>query len=326
VDEFHVSPDPNVADPASQRRVLTITRPGTGGTHNGGQLQFGSDGYLYISVGDGGTGGSTARDLTLLNGKMLRIDPHGASAGDYTIPADNPFTSSGTDRHEIWSSGFRNPWRFSFDQATGDMVIGDVGEVKWEEVDFAPASTGLGRSVDWGWNACEGFYAKGSPSTLCNTPGVTAPAFAYSHADPGGDVATGCAVIGGYVYRGNQIPELSGRYLYADHCHGELRSIQLGTPLATGDRAESAAGALNQPDSFGEDANCNLYVTTGANTVDEIVPSGAPTVAPACGEPPATPATPAPPATEATPASPVLTKKKCRHHKKHCKRRKRRNR
>jgi glucose/arabinose dehydrogenase len=322
VDEFHVSSDPNVADPASQRRVLTISRPSSGGTHNGGQLQFGKDGYLYISVGDGGTGGSTAPDLTVLNGKMLRIDPHGASSGDYTIPADNPFTASLTARHEIWASGFRNPWRFSFDHVTGDLVVGDVGEVTWEEIDFAPTSTGLGRAVDWGWPTCEGFNVKGSTSTPCAASGVTAPAFAYPHADPGGDAATGCAVMGGFVYRGNQIPELAGRYLYADHCRGELRSLQLGTPLASGDRAETAPSALNQPDGFGEDANCELYVTSG-DTVDKIVPSSPATVAPACQQP-------SPPTAE--PAQPVatMTKKKCKRHKKHavsgkkhCKKRKR---
>jgi glucose/arabinose dehydrogenase len=330
VDEFHVSTDPNVADAASQRRVLTITRPGTAGNHNGGQLQFGKDGYLYISVGDGGTGGATAPDLTLLNGKLLRIDPHGTTPGEYTIPADNPFVSSDTARHEIWASGFRNPWRFSFDRATGDLVVGDVGQVTWEEIDFAPTSLGLGRGVDWGWPACEGFYDQGTSDT-CSATGVTAPAFAYPHSDPGGDVATGCAVMGGYTYRGNQIPELAGRYLYADHCHGEVRSMQLGSPLASGDRAESAPGALNQPDSFGEDASCNLYVTSGA-TVYELVSSSPPAVSAACEDPP--PETPTVPTTPSTPATPgpsaLPAKKACkkRHgssakkHRKRCKKRK----
>jgi glucose/arabinose dehydrogenase len=264
VDEFHVSSNPNVADVASRRPVLTITRPLAVAHHNGGQLQFGKDGLLYISVGDDGDY-SAPQDLALLNGKILRIDPHGTAPGQYSIPPSNPYVSSGTARHEIWASGFRNPWRFSFDHATGDLNIADVGEDSWEEVDLAPASSGLGRGANFGWPACEGFAG--------SCPGTTLPVFAYPHTDPGGDVAYGCAIIGGYVYRGTQIPELAGRYLYADLCTGELRSIQLGIPFAGGDRAESAPGALTGPQSFGEDASCNLYVTNG-NAVDRIVGSG----------------------------------------------------
>jgi glucose/arabinose dehydrogenase len=265
VDEFHVSSNRNVANVASRRPVLTITRPSaTAGNHNGGQLQFGSDGFLYISVGDGGTGGSTALNLGVLNGKILRIDPHGAAPGAYSIPPGNPFASSGMARHEIWASGFRNPWRFSFDHATGDLIIADVGEGSWEEADLAPASSGLGRGANFGWPACEGFAG--------NCPGATPPVFAYPHSDPGGDAAFGCAIIGGYVYRGTQIPALAGRYLYADLCTGELRSVNLGIPFAGGDRPESAPGALTGPQSFGEDARCNLYVTNG-NAVDRIAGS-----------------------------------------------------
>ena len=264
VDEFQVSSNPNVADVASRRPVLTITRPSaTAGNHNGGQLQFGSDGLLYISVGDGGTGGSTAPNLGLLNGKILRIDPHGAAPGAYSIPAGNPYASSATARHEIWASGFRNPWRFSFDAATGDLTVGEVGEAAWEEIDLAPAPA-IGRGANFGWPACEGFAG--------SCPGTTPPVFAYPHSDPGGDAAFGCAIMGGYVYRGTQIPALAGRYLYADLCTGELRSIKLGIPFAGGDRAESAPGALTGPQSFGEDAKCNLYVTNG-NVVDRIVGS-----------------------------------------------------
>ena len=147
IDEFHVSANPNVADVASRRPVLTITPP-SAMTHPetaGGQLQFGKDGLLYISEGDGGDP-STAPNLALLNGKVLRIDPHGTAPGQYSIPPSNPYVSSGTARHEIWASGFRNPWRFSFDRATGDLIIADVGEDASEEVDLAPASSGLGRA------------------------------------------------------------------------------------------------------------------------------------------------------------------------------------
>jgi glucose/arabinose dehydrogenase len=280
VDEFHVDPaDPNLADPASQRPVLTIDRPSTSASnHNGGQLQFGKDGYLYVSVGDGGTGGSTAPDLTRLNGKILRIDPHGSSPGAHGIPPTNPYAGSATARQEIWSRGLRNPFRFSFDALTGDLVIGDVGETTWEEVDFVPAASGGGRAANFGWPSCEGFVNRGT-STPCNAPGTTPPVFAYPHSDPGGDVAEGCAIIGGYVYRGTRAPEIAGRYLYADLCTAELRSLELSNPAAT-DRAESAPGALDSARSFGEDAACNLYVMNGS-TVFRIVGSGG-TTASAC--------------------------------------------
>jgi glucose/arabinose dehydrogenase len=308
VDEYHVSHNRDVADEASRRQLLTITRPNDAIQHHGGgQLQFGKDGYLWISVGDGGTDGSPAQDPTVLNGKLLRIDPHGSSAGQYGIPPGNPYAASGTARHEIWASGFRNPWRFSFDHLTGDLVIGDVGQVTWEEVDFAPASSGLGPGANYGWPSCEAFYLQGT-STPCTTPGAADPVFAYPHDDPGGDVATGCAVLGGYVYRGNQIPELSGRYLYVDYCEEELRSLQLGSPLASGDRAESAPGALSSPFSFGEDSNCELYVTDG-DVVKKIVPSTPATVPASCPNTPGAPASPAAPANTRA--------KKCKRHKRH---------
>src|SRR4051794_20392068 len=273
VDEFHVnSANPNLANLASQRPVLTIDRPDTGASnHNGGQLQFGKDGDLYVSVGDGGTGGSTAPDLTKLNGKILRLDPHGASPGAHGIPPTNPYAGSPTARHEIWSRGLRNPFRFSFDALTGDLLIGDVGQGTWEEVDFAPAVSGGGRDANFGWPSCEGFVDQGT-SDPCISPGTTNPVFAYPHDDPGGDVANGCAIIGGYVYRGTRAPEIAGRYLYADLCTAELRSLQLGSPFAT-DRPESELGALDTVRSFGEDSACNLYVMN-ASTVFRIVGSG----------------------------------------------------
>jgi hypothetical protein len=266
IDEFHVSSDPNVANASSRREVLTFPQPVNPPDFEtaGGQLEFGKDGLLYISTGDGGNS-STAPDLTSLNGKILRINPHVNGANPYSIPADNPYaTAPPPNHHGIWASGLRNPWRFSFDAVTGDLVIADVGEALAEEIDFAPAAGGLGKAANFGWPACEGFAG--------NCPGDTAPVFAYPHSDPGGDAAFGCAIIGGYVYRGTQIPDLYGRYVYTDNCRGELRSIQLGLPLAGGDRAESAPGALAGPQSLGEDASCNLYVTSG-NAVEKIVGS-----------------------------------------------------
>jgi len=266
VDEFKVSSDPNVANPASRRPVLTIDRPNSGTTnHNGGQLQFGKDGLLYISVGDDANG-SIAQTTANPHGKILRIDPHGV----HGIPSTNPFPGSATP--EIWSMGLRNPFRFSFDHLNGNLVIADVGQSTWEEIDLVPSASGLGRGVNFGWPNCEGFVNQGT-SNPCLLTGATSPVFVYPHDDPGGDAAFGCAIIGGFVYRGSAIPELAGRYLYTDNCHGQLRSIQLGVPFASGDRAETAPGALGGPQSFGEDSSCNLYVTSG-NTVDRIVGSG----------------------------------------------------
>jgi glucose/arabinose dehydrogenase len=265
VDEFHVSSDPNVADQGSQRHVLTISRPSAGASnHNGGQLQFGKDGLLYVSVGDGGTGGSTAPSTSFPNGKILRIDPHGSGNGAHGIPSGNPYSGVPGAVQEIWSLGLRNPFRFSFDALTGDLLIADVGETQWEEVDFAPAATGGGRGANFGWPGCEGVVG--------SCPGTTAPVFVYPHSDPGGDVADGCAIIGGFVYRGSLAPEISGRYLYADLCTAELRSLDLTNPPAT-DRPESAPGALESARSFGEDSGCNLYAMNGS-TVFRIVGSG----------------------------------------------------
>ncbi len=278
VDEFHVSSNPNVADQASQRHVLTISRPNAGASnHNGGQIQFGQDGFLYVSVGDGGTGGSTAPNASLPNGKILRIDPHGAGNGVHGIPAGNPYAGAPGAVPEIWSLGLRNPFRFSFDALTGDLVIGDVGQTQWEEVDFAPAASGGGRGVNFGWPSCEGFVG--------SCPGATPPVFAYPHSDPGGDVANGCAIIGGYVYRGSLAPEIAGRYLYADLCTAELRSLRLDNPAGT-DRPESDPSALGSARSFGEDSSCNLYAMN-TSTVFRIVGSGG-TSASVCAKAPKT--------------------------------------
>ena len=264
IDEYHVSSDANVADQASRRTVMTISHSAAS-NHNGGQLQFGKDGLLYISVGEAGVG-SNAQTLTNPLGKILRIDPHGIGQGVHGIPPSNPYVGVAGATPEIWSLGLRNPFRFSFDHLTGDLIIGDVGGGSFEEVDFAPTSSGLGRGVNYGWPNCEGF------SGSC--PSATSPVFDYPHTSP-------CnAIIGGYVYRGNQIPELAGRYLYTDLCHPDLRSMQLGLPLASGDRSEGI-DAPDSPNAFGEDSSCNLYVM-GSDTVDRIVSSSPPAVSPAC--------------------------------------------
>jgi glucose/arabinose dehydrogenase len=265
IDEFRVSANPNVANPFSRRRVMTLVRGTTASNHNGGQLQFGKDGRLYISVGDAANS-ANAQSLGSPHGKILRINPHGVGNGAHGVPSDNPFVGVSGAVPEIWSLGLRNPFRFSFDHLTGDIAIGDVGAGSQEEVDFRRVGQGLGRGANYGWPNCEGF--------LGSCPGSVPPVFAYGHSDP-------CnALIGGYVYRGSRAPEIAGRYLYTDNCHPGLRSLVLGTPLASGDRAESLT-LPESPFSFGEDARCDLYVAAGSGTVARLVGSAA-GAAPAC--------------------------------------------
>lgn len=273
VDQFHVSSNPNVADPASRRTVWTYSHSAT--NHNGGQLQFGPDGYLYLTTGDNASG-SNAQQLGNPYGKISRIDPHGVGEGAHGIPPTNPFAGVPGATPEIWGLGLRNPFRFSFDRLTGDLIIGDVGEVSREEIDYSPASIGGGRGANYGWPCREGF--SGGPGG-CGGAFVN-PVFDYPHSGSGGTVAHGCAIIGGYVYRGSQAPEIAGRYLYADLCTAQLRSIQLGLPVASGDRAESPLGALTSVRSFGQDSACNLYLMD-TSTVFRII-GPAPSATPAC--------------------------------------------
>jgi glucose/arabinose dehydrogenase len=266
VDEFHVSSDPDVASPLSRRQVLVVPRNTSATNHNGGQLQFGPDGKLYVSVGDAGTLGATSQDLNSLNGKILRINPHKSGARPYTVPANNPYAGPTPGADEVWSSGLRNPFRFSFDHLDGAIAIGDVGEGAREEIDYRTQAVGGGRGDNFGWACREGFSAG---PTGCGGA-FTNPIFDYPHTDPGGGGAFGCAIIGGYVYRGSDIPALSGRYVYADLCTSVLRSIQPGLPLGTGDRSEGVDLGGSGPNSFGEDGRCELYVAAGG-TVSKIV-------------------------------------------------------
>jgi glucose/arabinose dehydrogenase len=258
LDEFRA--DGDVADPASRREVLTIQSPQA---HYGGQLHFGPDGYLYASTGDGGPQGDPngrAQNLANLLGKILRIDPEGSAPGEYTVPADNPFTTTAgcTDGcDEIWSYGLRHPWRFSFDRLTGDLAISDVGWNLWEEVDF-DTGPDPGRGDNFGWNCREGAHpGPGETLQVCaNRAGTfTEPVFEYAHADPGP-----CSIIGGYVVRDHGLGGLYGRYLYSDFCGGELRSLELGLPMAAGDRSEGVS--VPRVTSFGEDADCRVYVVS----------------------------------------------------------------
>jgi Glucose / Sorbosone dehydrogenase len=242
VREYRRSADPNVADPASGRDVLRVPHPTPADNHNGGQLQFGPDGMLYVSTGDGGDTPNNAQNLASELGKILRIVPEtGAPAPGNPNPASR-----------VWAYGLRNPWRFSFDRATGDLVIGDVGQNDWEEVDWAPAAAGRGAGVNYGWPACEGFD--------CGTTGpFQPPAFARPQS------AGYCAITGGYVVRDPDLPTLAGRYLYGDLCLSALRSTTLA-----GDDDRAEALPVSRATSFGEDACGRVYVTSHDGPVFRI--------------------------------------------------------
>jgi glucose/arabinose dehydrogenase len=233
----------------TRRQVLFVDQPYA--NHNGGDLVFGPDGDLYIGLGDGGSAGDPqghAQSLDSLLGKMLRIDPRPHGDEPYDIPADNPFVDRAGARPEIWAHGLRNPWRYSFDRATGDLWIGDVGQNTWEEIDRLPAGSPAGANL--GWNLVEGSHRfTGDPPT-----DAIAPVYEYPHA------SGACTVIGGVVYRGADIPALTGAYLFADLCLGELEAIRLGA----GGTVEHAVLGPTVPhvSSFGEDADGDVYVAS----------------------------------------------------------------
>ena len=222
VREFRASTtNPDRVAGSTGRTIIRIAQPYA--NHNGGMIAFGRDGYLYIGMGDGGSGGdpgNRAQSTSTLLGKMLRINVNGrTSTRNYTIPSSNPYVGR-TGRDEIWQRGLRNPWRFSFDRANGNLWIGDVGQNKYEEVDRAVrTTTGPGRGINWGWRVMEGFHCY-RPATGCSTSGKKKPLLEYSHASNGR-----CAVTGGYVYRGKAIPALAGWYVYGDYCSGEVWAV-----------------------------------------------------------------------------------------------------
>lgn len=210
--------DPNVADATSGQVLYSAAQPAT--NHNGGDLDFGPDGYLYIGMGDGGGSGDTqnnAQNLANPLGDMLRIDVSGGGAS-YTVPPDNPYVNStGNELPEIWASGLRNPWRFGFDALTGDLWIGDVGQNAYEEVDYYPAGGAAG--ANFGWRCYEG-------NTAFNTAGCPpASSFVAPVAVHAQSTQSWCSVIGGRVYRGQESQRLFGRYIYTDHCGGQFYSL-----------------------------------------------------------------------------------------------------
>lgn len=246
---FQVSSEANRSDPGSELRLLGVDQPYP--NHNGGALAFGPDGYLYAGLGDGGAAGDpqgNAQSLDTLLGKILRLDVD--SGEPYAIPGDNPFGN------EIWAYGLRNPWRLSFDTATGDLYIGDVGQGEWEEIDFLAAGSSGG--ANFGWDHREGAhdYEGGGPA------GMIDPVAEYSHPEGG------CSVSGGYVYRGT-MPEWNGIYLYGDYCTGIIWGL-----------FRSVAGWQEQQlfdvdvtiTSFGQDENGEVYLVSDSGSIHRLVP------------------------------------------------------
>jgi len=270
VERYGVTDDPNRADPTSAFRILRIDQPAP--NHNGGMIAIGPDGNLWIGTGDGGGAGDVYRNgqnPKSLLGKMLRLDVTSDPSKPYQVPTDNPWISQTwngqTMAPEIWALGLRNPWRFSFDRVTGDLWIGDVGQNTYEEVDLAAAeqkgypSGGL----NFGWPIMEGVHCYGS-SAGCNRQGLALPVAEYDH-DSGG-----CAVTGGYVYRGAAIPELEGVYFYGDYCSGYIWALRTtGSGVQAPVRVFASDLSIS---SFGEDEAGELYVADlGQGTIFQLV-------------------------------------------------------
>jgi glucose/arabinose dehydrogenase len=266
VDEFRRSSATRAAT-GSRRAVIEVPHP-VNANHNGGQLQFLGN-LLYFGTGDGGSGGdppNNAQDRNSLLGKLLRIDPRASGGRPYSIPSDNPFVG-GPGRGEIYSYGLRNPFRFSFDTVTASrprLAIADVGQDEFEEVDYT--TVGAAAGANFGWDAFEGFAPyTGDNSGTPDPGGTTKPVFAYSHARAGS-----CTIIGGYVVRDRRLRSLYRRYVYADLCEGQLRSLVPHLGRAAHDRKLGLA--VSSPSSFGEDTRGHVYVCSLEGPVYRIVP------------------------------------------------------
>lgn len=256
ISKFQVSSKPDSAIKSSEVVLLTFNQPYT--NHNGGWIGFGPDGYLYISVGDGGSGGdpdTNAQNITRLLGKILRIDVDNKDEGlKYAIPADNPFVdSTGNVKKEIYAWGLRNPWRQSFDPETGWLWCADVGQGSWEEIDI------INNGKNYGWRCYEGTHEYNTGG--CNYPEYTFPIWEYDHN------SGRCSITGGYVYHGSNVPDLTGKYIYADYCSGTIWALSYeGTNRATNETLLTAPSSVV---SFGIDENQELYIITRSS--DEIL-------------------------------------------------------
>lgn len=260
--------DPNVADPGSAVVLKTLVQDFA--NHNGGQLQFGPDGNLYVGMGDGGSGNdplNRGQDLNSLLGKLLRLD---VDAGPPYVPPDNPFVgTNGLD--ETWAYGVRNPWRFSFDRLTGDLYVADAGQDAREEIDFQPADSPGGEN--YGWRCMEGFSCTGLSGCICDDPSLTLPILEVVHTNGV------CAITGGYVYRGCEMPDLAGTYFYADYCADWIRSFRYVNGAVTDEQDRTAeltptGGPIGSIVSFGEDAAGELYIVSQLGGIYKIVPAG----------------------------------------------------
>jgi len=291
VSRFSLSGDPNVADSSSEEPIILFPHPNQT-NHNGGQIVFGPDGYLYIGTGDGGGGGDpydNAQDLASLLGKILRIDTEigwseivtgtnqvffplihtvKTSSLTYLIPDDNPFVDTAGARPEVWALGLRNPWRFSFDRSNGDLFIADVGQSTLEEVDYAPAASTGGEN--YGWDILEGTDCYGTANDCVPPPNYVPPVAEYPH------FATGCtSITGGYIYRGASFPGMQGIYFYTDYCHGVFWGLQRnGNNWVNQQLHDSGFGYAG----FGEDEDGELYVANlSSGQVFQVIESAQPT-------------------------------------------------
>ncbi len=263
--EFRATPPSgDTADPATEKLLLFVRQPFP--NHNGGGVAFGNDGMLYIGLGDGGSGGDpqgNGQSLGTHLGKMLRIDVDGGSP--YRVPADNPFLSTAGALPEIWALGLRNPWRFAFDRATGDLLIADVGQNAVEEIDLGSASRQGGEN--YGWNVMEGSRCF-KPSSGCSTAGLTLPIAEYTHGE-------GCSITGGVVYRGCRLPGYHGTYFYSDYCTPFVKSLRVENGRAVDPRDWTAVlgRGLSRPSSFGVDGDGEVYIVDHDGEVYKVVPA-----------------------------------------------------
>ncbi len=245
-----------VADASTRRRALFVDQPYP--NHNGGEVVFGPDGELYVGLGDGGSAGDPqhhAQNLGSPLGKILRIDPKPSGNASYTIPADNPFVGTSGAFAESWMFGLRNPWRFSFDRANGDLWIGDVGQGEYEEIDYAPRGQ---EGINWGGNLREGNHEYGG----ARPAGARDPIVETTHSDGW------CAIVGGYVYRGRSIPRLRGAYLYGDNCRSNIEGVvqRNGRAVAGRDLGITVDGLT----TFGEDGAGEVYLASRGGTIYEL--------------------------------------------------------
>lgn len=256
---YQVSDDANVADASSAEIIFTLDQPYP--NHNGGHMAFGADGYLYVSLGDGGSAGDpldAGQNPNLLLGTIMRLDVDGETG--YAIPDDNPFVGSDAGADEVWSYGWRNPWRFSFDRVTGDMYIGDVGQAQWEEVNFEPVDSLGGLNYGWKFFEATTIYQGGGDQSA-----TVIPFAEYNHAN------ASCSVTAGYNYRGELLPDWEGVFFYGDYCSGIMWTAYRS------DADTWVANVLTDTEfnisSFGEDENGELYIVNYQGSVLKIVPA-----------------------------------------------------